>query len=52
MGGAEGYDYSATLPFIEPFIGWAREELFITDMPEIYGKLWQSNRTLNPGHLV
>ena len=39
MAGAEEYDYSATLPFIEPFIGWARDEPFIEDMPETYGKL-------------
>ena len=39
MAGEEDYDYSATLPFVEAFTGWARDEPFITDMPETYGKL-------------
>jgi len=35
------YDYLATSPFIEPFNKWLGEEPFITDMPELYGELWQ-----------
>ena len=41
MAGVEEHDYSAILPFIEPFTGWARDEPFITDMLQTYRKLWQ-----------
>ena len=47
MAGEEDYDYSATLPFVEAFTGWARDEPFITDMPETYGKLWQFKSCVN-----
>ena len=36
----DDYDYSATLPYIEPF-RWTSDEPFITEMEDTYGKLWQ-----------
>ena len=36
----DDYDYSAILPYIEPF-RWTSDEPFITEMEDTYGKLWQ-----------
>jgi len=41
MSEAEGYDYSATEPFLKPFTKWVKEEPFFDDKPELYGELWQ-----------
>jgi len=41
MGGDDNYDYSAILPVLETFSKWSRDEPFITNMEELYGKLWQ-----------
>ncbi len=41
MVGEEGYDYLATLPFLEPFDKWKGEGPFITELEDLHSKLWQ-----------
>jgi hypothetical protein len=37
----DNYNYSATEHFLEPFSGWEQDEPFISELPDLYGTLWQ-----------